>query len=218
MLTESYLDTGNRHSYYQDQNIINIHNKNKSWTVDAAAPLVTNREIVEPIFNQIVQNIENLGLSYTPKTANITDDSDLYLVTNQGTVLIPTSNNKGKFIFKITSDIHHVRLISRTSKLSEVIGSFIGDRRTLGVLVGNITLVERNNIHRIDSHLLCPHIQGWDTEKSTLYRWTTGDAVLELPKLSKDTMGMLVIDVIAGGPYLLDEASNENENIQDKVG
>lgn len=159
------------------------------------------------------QHIENAGLKHIPKTTNTTDDSDLHLVTDQGRTLIATSNNKEKFIFRISSNIKYVRLVSRTSKPNDTTEPLNGngEHRALGVLVANITLIERKQLYRINSHLTCSHTKGWDEETSTLYRWTTGDAILELPERKEDAIGMLVIDVIAGGPYPLDEVSETSK-------
>lgn len=199
MLTESYLDTGNRHGFYQDDNVISICNRKKLWNVESAAPLATDREFVEPIFNQIIQRIETLGL--TPNTSDfaITEDSGLYLITDKGEILNKTRENNGKFIFKIPANTSSVHLVSKTSKPSDVVGPFVGDRRDLGVLVGNITLLDRLDTHHINTHLKTPRLKGWDRELPDIYRWTNGNAFLQLP--DTNTVGMLVVHVVAGGPY-----------------
>lgn len=207
MLTESYLDTGNRHSFFQDRNVVSIHNKNKVWNIDSAAPLVTDRNIVEVIFNQLIQRIQQMGLTYNPKRLPTTEDNGLYLLTDQGEVLNKTSKNNERFIFKLPSNVKHVRLISRSNKPSDVIGPFVNDRRNLGVLVGNITLIDRDNACNINQHLTSRNIQGWDAEMPQQYRWTNGSSYLEIPTQQNDSTRMLVIQVVAGGPYITEDTN-----------
>lgn len=87
ILTESYLDTGNRASFRSNGNIISIVNKKKQWNLNSAAPLVTTRNIVELIFYKILARAYMLGFSYNLPTLPTTTDYGLYLVTDNSKVI-----------------------------------------------------------------------------------------------------------------------------------
>ncbi|MCG4274936.1 Hint domain-containing protein, partial [Acetobacter senegalensis] len=53
MLTESYLDTGNRSSFRQEGKIATLRGAVKSWVDDAGAPLGVERSFVEPLFRAL---------------------------------------------------------------------------------------------------------------------------------------------------------------------
>lgn len=206
VLTESYLDTGNRHYFSFDNNVTSIANKKKEWNKDSAAPLVTTRDIVEPIFIQLKERAVVLGYQLTPEDILTTEDSDLHLLTDTGEILYPISQNKEKYIFKISKQVVRVRLISRVSCQSQSIGPFVDDRRYLGVLVGKVTLFEKSKSFSITEHYQAVQLQGWDVQEKALCRWTNGDAYLTIKETKNDVNAMLVIQILAGGPYLVEEA------------
>lgn len=115
ILTESYLDTGNRASFRSNGNIISIVNKKKQWNLNSA----------------------------------------------------------------------------------------VDDRRHLGVLVGDITLLEHNESNSIDTHLKSTHLQGWDVQENPYYRWTNGNALLPIRKEESDHTAVIIIHIVDGGPYSL---------------
>ncbi|WP_250697748.1 Hint domain-containing protein, partial [Acetobacter pasteurianus] len=53
MLTESYLDTGNRSSFRQEGKIATLRGAVKNWADDAGAPLGVERSFVEPLFRAL---------------------------------------------------------------------------------------------------------------------------------------------------------------------
>lgn len=205
VMTESYLDTGNRSNFIYDHNLVSIVNKKKEWNKDSAAPLVTATVIVEPIFKQLTVRAQMLGVQDTRPALVTTKESGLYLIADTGEILDKTLENNNRFIFKIPPQITSVRVMSRTSKPSQVIGPFVDDRRDLGVLVGEVTLLEKNKTHSITDHFTSSDLQGWDVQEQSPCRWTNGNAVLTLKKQPSDEVGMLVINVLAKGPYLVEE-------------
>lgn len=153
MLTESYLDTGNRHTFNHDQSIIEIFtDKVKSWAHDAVAPLTVERHIVESIYNDILQRAHDNHCLKQSGCFEITQDPDLHLMTDTGEIIYkqPYSSNK-KVEFIIPNTAKSVWIISRVSRPCDVIGSFVDDRRYLGVLVGEITLEKNNYKHNLQS-------------------------------------------------------------------
>lgn len=208
MLTESYLDTGNRRYFKQSNNVTSIYNKQKNWHTDSAYPLTVARQAVELIYQQLTERAQELGCEYKGSEHQITEDSNLHLVTDKGEVIETTHQGKGRFSFVIPPQTDCVRLVSRTSKPSEVIGSFVDDRRHLGVLVGNITILEKNAVRQVDDHFAMPNLQGWDVNEQGPYRWTNGNALIRLEDTNDNDPAILVVQVLAGGPYLVQPYEN----------
>ncbi|CAI3940126.1 Large exoprotein involved in heme utilization or adhesion (FhaB) (PDB:4RM6) [Commensalibacter communis] len=203
VLTETYLDTGNRSSFISNHNIVNMVSNKKRWNKDSAAPLVTTREIVEPIYYELINRAETLGVKYQTKNIETTTDYGLYLLADSGEILNVTYCNKGRYVFKIPEYVTNVQIISNVSQANKVIGNFVDDRRQLGVLVGSVTLLEGNQTYSIDKHFTFSNLKGWHAQEGQLYRWTSGQAELPIKEKISNTVGMLVINILAGGPYIL---------------
>ena len=204
MLTESYLDTGNRNTFKNDQKVVSLFNNIKTWDNDAAAPLNVHREFVEPIYNQINKRALDINFELQTEHFALTSDPNLYLTTELGTIIQPHACNNGKYIFNIPEGIDKVDLISRTGRPCETVGSFIDDRRELGVLVGNVFVINKNDIHEITDHLSNPDLTGWDVIEQSPCRWTKGKATLNI-HATQSGKSVLIVNILAAGPYLLDE-------------
>lgn len=211
MLTESYLDTGNRRYFKQTNKITNIYSEEKSWCSDSAYPLVVARQVVEPIHQQLTKRATKLGCEYKGTTYQTTEDSDLHLVTDKGEVINTTYQGKGCFSFVIPPRTDNVRLVSRTSQPNQVIGSFVDDRRHLGVLVGNITILEKNTIRQVNDHLAMPNLMGWDVNEQGPCRWTNGNALIQLKGANNDNIVILAVQVLASGPYIIQPYEDEEK-------
>ncbi|MBS0985466.1 Hint domain-containing protein [Acetobacter thailandicus] len=212
MLTESYLDTGNRSLFAQYGNLLTMERGDvRSWDEDAAAPLTTTREHVEPIFRAIEQRAVREGIGVSRPLQHITtDDSAFHLVSECGATLRKVREANGYHVFMIPPDVTDVRMVSRASRPSDAIGAFVDDRRSLGVLVGDIRLFQLNDTRVIDEHLQSGELKGWDTRKEVNCRWTTGNACLSLGERKANSVAMLAVQVLAAGPYLLYDANNDN--------
>ena len=204
MLTESYLDTGNRNTFKNDQKVVSLFNNIKTWDNDAAAPLNVHRDFVEPIYNQINKRALDINFELQTEHFALTSDPNLYLTTELGTIIQPHACNNGKYIFNIPEGIDKVDLISRTGRPCETVGSFIDDRRELGVLVGNVFVINKNDIHEITDHLSNPDLTGWDVIEQSPCRWTKGKATLNI-HATQSGKSVLIVNILAAGPYLLDK-------------
>ncbi|MFT8764667.1 MAG: Hint domain-containing protein [Gluconobacter potus] len=203
MMTESYLDTGNRQAFRQSGSVVSFGGRERNWNDDAAAPLVVSREMVEPIFREIEARAIEAGLENTIEVPTLTEESGLHLVTRTGQTIHQVRTANGRSMFMIPSGVTEVRLVSHTFRPSETVGPFVDDRRQLGVLVGEVTLFDSGNTIRIDQHLTDAGLAGWDVQDDAAARWTNGNAVLSLTARQPNSLGMLAIQVLAGGPYLL---------------
>ncbi|MCP9321046.1 Hint domain-containing protein [Acetobacter persici] len=216
MLTESYLDTGNRRAFNQKGNVFSLggsENRNLTWD-DAAVPLTVSREIIEPLFRQIEARADKAGVIPHTEARPLTNESDLHLTTKTGAIIRPARQNNGRVMFMIPSDIQSVRIVSNTSRPCDVIGPFVDDRRNLGVLVGEITMFESNRTHTLTAHLHEPDLSGWNNVEEGTMRWTAGNALIDLGHRAPGSLGLMAIEIKAAGPYLLDDTLSEKQALQ----
>ncbi|ARW09782.1 Hint domain-containing protein [Acetobacter ascendens] len=206
MLTESYLDTGNRRSFTQKCNVIQLGGAPKSWQADAAAPLCVDRASVEPVFRQIEARVAQ-GACVAPHT---THAPELRLVTENGATIWPANCKNGTYNFILPTNTQAVRIVSRASRPADAIGPFVDDRRNLGVAVAEINLLSAAKHQAITAHLQAEKPEGWHATDWTDCAWTNGNAALPLP--AQDTQGaicMLSVKIRAAGPYLADDTAQD---------
>jgi len=209
MLTESYLDTGNKNVFSNGQKVVSLFSNVKSWEKDAAAPLNVCCDVVKSIYQQINERAINANVTLQVAPLSLTTDPNLYLLTELGEIIRPCFSNNKKYTFNIPEGVNIVNLISRTSRPCDTIGSFIDDRRELGVLVGDIFIINNNGMYEITDHLLNPKLSGWDVVEQSSCRWTNGKASLNI-YTSYVKNRILVINILAAGPYI------EKENIEER--
>ncbi|KXU95070.1 hypothetical protein AD928_06340 [Acetobacter cerevisiae] len=221
-LTESYLDTGNRRAFRQAGTVVRIPGLARCWAEDAAAPLMTAREAVEPLHRRLAQRAETLRTAQSevsgverdeaellPDAATLTTDPDLHLVTEDGAVLRKARTHNGCVVFMVPPHVRAVRLVSRASRPVDTIGPFVDDRRMLGVLVGRMMVQEG----AAEARALEPAVgtlagSGWHAaEAGQAARWTNGHAALALGARQPGALGLLSIEVLAGGPYRVNAQS-----------
>ncbi|MGD7070809.1 Hint domain-containing protein [Acetobacter sp. AAB5] len=210
MLTESYLDTGNRSSFRQEGKVATLRGAVKSWADDAGAPLGVARSFVEPLFRALEWRENSVvGIQIPSETMELTDDPDLHLVTDTGATVRPMRKTAHQYSFMLPPDTQSVRIISRASRPSDVIGPFVDDRRHMGVAVADVRLLCAKRQFDITSHLQAEKPEGWhetDWTDWTDCAWTNGNAELPLgDHLSHGKMGILSLTIRAAGPYLLSD-------------
>ncbi|KAA8385745.1 hypothetical protein FOH24_11750 [Acetobacter tropicalis] len=204
MLTESYLDTGNRAAFVSNGNVVSL-GRAKSWAEDAAAPLAVSRDAVEPIFAALAQRASSIeGRREETQTYTMTTDHDLHLITNTGAIIRSVREKAGRVSFMLPTGVNSVRLVSRSNRPSDVIGPFVDDRRHLGVLVGEVSVVNADVTHNVTAHTDTENLSGWYPLEGADYRWTNGNAELPLGK-AVNGMGMLSIQIVAAGPYFSEQ-------------
>lgn len=209
MLTESYLDTGNRSSFRQEGKIATLRGAVKSWEDDAGAPLGVERSFVEPLFRALELRENSVaGVQVPTETMELTDDPDLHLVTDTGATVRPMRKTAHQYSFMLPPDTQSVRIVSRASRPSDVIGPFVDDRRTMGVAVADVRLLCAKKQFDITSHLQAEKPAGWYDTDWTDCAWTNGNAELPLgDHLAHGKMGILSMTIRAAGPYLLSAQS-----------
>ncbi|CCT61063.1 Hint domain-containing protein [Acetobacter pasteurianus] len=214
MLTESYLDTGNRSAFRQTGEVVSLTpSRNLSWD-DAAAPLTVSRETVEPLFRNIENRADNACFAIQAEARPLTNESDLHLTTDTGAIIWPARKNNGWVMFMIPDGVESVRIVSNDSRPCDVIGPFVDDRRNLGVLVGEITLFESNRTRTLTDHLHDTQLSGWNNVEDGTMRWTSGNALLPLRERSPGSLALMAIEVRAAGPYVLNETILEHQALK----
>lgn len=214
MLTESYLDTGNRQAFRQKGNVILLGGaRNLTWN-DAAVPLDVSRDVVEPLFRRIEARAEAVGYPVQTEAPGLTHEADLHLVTDTGAVIRQARKQNDCAVFMIPTGVQSVRIVSNISRPYDVIGPFVDDRRHFGVAVGKITLFEHNREHTLAVHLQKQALDGWNTLEEDDSRWTAGNALLPLDKHSLNGLGLLTIQIKAAGPFLRKRTVSEKTAIQ----
>ncbi|GBQ79950.1 hypothetical protein AA14337_1583 [Acetobacter malorum DSM 14337] len=208
VLTESYLDTGNRSSFLPHGTVSRISaGQARSWAEDAAAPLMVARERVEPIFHQILARADAMGVPAVTAAPALTEDPDLYLVTDEGRTLRCMRTVRGKALFMVPGQVQAVRLVSRTSRPCDVQGPFVDDRRALGVCVGEMVLQVAGAGLPVTAHQTEADLSGWAEAEEGPGRWTMGDAYLPLPSRASESFGMLSVQILGAGPYLVPDTT-----------
>ena len=207
MLTESYLDTGNRSSFRQEGSVIMLGGKPRTWEHDAGAPLCVDRSFVEPLFRALEWRENSVvGAQMPVETMEFTDDPDLHLVTDTGATVRSMRKTAHQYSFMLPPDTQSVRIVSRASRPSDVIGPFVDDRRHMGVAVSAAHLVCAKQQFNITSHLQAEKPGGWHETDWTDCAWTNGNAELPLgDHLSHGKMGILSMIIRAAGPYVVND-------------
>ncbi|MGF1277661.1 Hint domain-containing protein [Acetobacter pasteurianus] len=205
MLTESYLDTGNRSSFRQEGKIATLRGAVRSWADDAGAPLGVERSFVEPLFRALEWRENSVvGTKISTTKIETTTDPDLHLITQTGAVIRPMRKTAHHYSFMLPPNTESVRIVSRSSRPSDVIGPFVDDRRYMGVAVADVQLQCAKQQFDITSHLQDEKPAGWHDTDWTDCAWTNGNAELLLgDHLTHGKMGILSMTIRAAGPYLL---------------
>lgn len=215
-LTESYLNTGNHTIFSQTgQNVRFAVPSARTWQANGAAPLTVERGSVEPLFNALVAHSKVIGCSVKAVRPQLTQYSDIRLLTPMEQVIRPVRYVGDKAVFMLPANIDTVQIASLTSRPSETIGPFVDDRRHLGVLVGQITLFDGQKVKEVTTHLTQPDLPGWDVQETAPRRWTNGAAMLRLPSSSNQDTRQLSLQIISAGPYVEPAMRSPNHLLED---
>ncbi|MFT8333999.1 Hint domain-containing protein [Acetobacter malorum] len=216
MLTESYLDTGNRSSFSQEGTVVRLGGQKRTWADHAGAPLCVERSFVEPLFRALELR-ENCvaGCRVPMEESEITLDPDLHLVTDTGATIRSMRHKGQQYSFMLPPETKSVRLVSRASRPADVIGPFVDDRRSMGVAVADVHLLCAKQTHDITSHLQAEKPEGWHESDWTDCAWTNGNAVLPLGEsLTDGKMGILSMTIRAAGPYCVQPRQVEETKVR----
>lgn len=200
---ETFLDTGSRAGFSQKNDVVGGSFKRcKEWARDAAAPLGTSRELVEPLYYDILNRARSFGWAEAQHPAAITNDPDLYLEVGPSTFIRPLRRADKGYVFELPAGIRTLWIRSRVGQPSITIGPFVDDRRELGVLIGDITVYGSQGTRELKCHLSQKPLSGWHGYENSTCRWTAGRAVLDLSGVCDPAPSLLMLGVVSAGPYL----------------
>jgi len=208
-LTESYLDTGNRHVFRKHGRFCAIGGKSKIWNQDSACPLRVDQEHVEPIYRHYEARAKLAGIEDKRPACVRSSDPDIYLVDDHGRHIRSARGNGSLWVFMIPALTNAVRIMSRTMQPSRVMGSFVDDRRELGVLIGKATFFDARRFHELTKHLHDPDLDGWNNLEPTAWRWTAGNALFPLDREDVGGMGILSLTIVPASEYLVSDHAGE---------
>ncbi|WP_051577468.1 Hint domain-containing protein [Komagataeibacter kakiaceti] len=115
VLTESHLDTGNRHGFRQAGPVVGLPGRERTWAGDGAAPLGVSVDFVKPVFDAIAARAQASTIAPHPPAMETTVDAGLHLVTDTGVTLRSVHGANGFAFFMIPPCVQTVRIMSRTS-------------------------------------------------------------------------------------------------------
>ncbi len=198
LTTESYLDTGNRHAFGTDDATATP----SAWA-DAAAPLDTGRDFVEPIWRRLSARAAAIGLPAPATEVATTVDPFLRLRLDDGSLLAASRSSRDRHFFVLPPGTRQVAIVSRVFVPALVEGPFVDDRRRLGVAVRDARLWTgpRTRVLTIDDSAA-----GWHaSEPGTQAVWTDGAGLLDLePGEPCDAATVLELQLVLAARYLLD--------------
>ncbi|MFT8723568.1 MAG: Hint domain-containing protein [Acetobacter malorum] len=219
MLTESYLDTGNRGSFAQAGKVATLGAGPRTWAQHAAVPLAVTRDEVEPLFRALAERAAQSsgvcgeGLMPSPE---LTHDADLHLETVCGKTIRKIRKQDGMASFMLPAGVTQVRLVSRASRPCDVEGPFVDDRRMLGVLIGGVVMQEGNLPPRsITQPTQNSTLPGWHAAEPNGARWTDGYALLEVPSTLQHALRVLTVKILSAGPYVCEDAVVPRHRVND---
>jgi hypothetical protein len=189
---ESYLDTGNRSFFDNGGPVVTAHPDFPltpaldRWAEAACARLLVAPDAVRPIWQEIDSRARALG--HVPPTRVTSADPDLHLRIGDRR-RDPIAVEGPRLTFLLPAGTGSVRLVSRHAIPAEIM-PFQADARRLGVAVRRLVL--RGPVHRTDLPPDHPALSaGWhapERDGRILWRWTTGDAQLDLPPQAHPTL------------------------------
>jgi antigen 43 len=157
------------------------------------------------VWRRLQARAAEIGMVTDTADLELTDDTDLHLMTETGIEIRPAVIRGNSYVFVVAKRFTTgLRIVSRKSRPSDTIGPFVDDRRMLGVRVGRITCRTGDEHTSLNMHQSDTAMSGWHSiECGSLSRWTDGDAVLplDLSVFPIQTAFLLDIEIVAGGPY-----------------
>lgn len=178
---ESHLDTGNSYKFAgnKEKKGCALDQKLK-WADHAAAPLNTDRDFVKPVFERLVARAQNLGFEAGFAFSNSSLQLDIHLRSSCGRRIDPIRAQGETYVFDLRPGSDAYWLCSGAARPCDMIGPFLDDRRKLGVLVGDITIFNKNSMIQFQEHVKNPRLLGWHQSDAPSMRWTNGEAFLPI--------------------------------------
>ena len=164
---ETYLDDGNRRSFVNNGESIELHGRldPKSWD-DACAPMVMDGPQLTTIQQRLFARAEELGWTRT-EVADLVIEAD-------GVTILPEQD--GSFRFQVPA-AERVVLRSASGVLAHVMPG-MADRRCLGVAISALRI--DGEAVALDADLFGAGFHAAENHGSTAWRWSDGTGAIDL--------------------------------------
>ena len=197
-VSESYLDTGNRvifglQVWAPDKTP--SQRKVRSWAHDAAAPLQTSREFVEPVWLRLAAHANHIP---APEAWSLPEDDIFLEVQDGGKVRYLRKGSEG-YVFMVEPKGQDIFLRTNTHRPCDRIGPFVDDRRELGLLVGGIKVFTSKTSFDIDPNSITGAQNGWHGIESPTQRWTRDKALIPLREAENDEPLVIFVSAAPNG-------------------
>ncbi|WP_438383568.1 hypothetical protein ABHV46_05775 [Asaia sp. BMEF1] len=107
----------------------------------------------------------------------------------------PLRKKDQSLVFSIPGDVSQVVLHSPALRLCDAIGAYWDDRRSLGMLVGNISLFDSHGYSALDEHHKLEMRVGWNGYENAQARWTSGETPINFPPRAAYSLGILTLEI-----------------------
>ena len=193
-LSESYLDTGNRFIFgFQTKISPTVEpGKSRSWQKDAAAPLMTDQDFVEPVWRRLAALCGAPTCSARPSCPS----EEIALETLDGQTILPLRTRDDGYVFRFHPKGQAVYLKAPTRRPCDTIGPFLDDRRELGVLVQGIQIFTPEDCFDIHPNSISGARTGWNDIEAQTQRWTKSKALIPLGKAELNEPVVLFISAV----------------------
>lgn len=193
-LSESYLDTGNRFIFgFQTKISPAVEpGKSRSWQKDAAAPLMTDQDFVEPVWRRLAALCAAPTCSARPSWPS----EEIALETLDGQTILPLRTRDDGYVFRFHPKGQAVYLKAPTRRPCDTIGPFLDDRRELGVLVQGIQIFTPEDCFDIHPNSISGASTGWNDIEAQTQRWTKSKALIPLGEAELNEPVVLFISAV----------------------
>jgi len=180
---ESYLDTGNRHTFENADGPMLLHpdlsDGQRRREAGSCAPFAADAERVRPVWQHLLQRASQLGLAMQAP-GETTADPELRVEIG-GTSFAPVAVEGRRHIFVLPKFNGSLSLRSRHAVPSDR-RPWVDDQRQLGVKVQRMTLATAAGTRTIPIDHPDLGVGWWDAEHdgSSIARWTNGDAAIAI--------------------------------------
>ncbi|MEE8659247.1 hypothetical protein CGLAMM_01000 [Acetobacteraceae bacterium EV16G] len=174
----------------------------------ATTPLqIASSDFIEPIARGILARAAHMGFRQEGELdMKPSQEVSCQVVDARGRAVAPIRHHGRTLLFNVETLQGLISIRSPAARPCDVVGPFIDDRRNLGLLIGEITVIFPDHVETVTRHLSEPNLFGWHgVEAGQAMRWTAGQAVLPMAELLDGQARILAIEIKAFGPYVVED-------------
>lgn len=168
---------------------------------------IASPDFIEPIARGIQARAAHMGFRQEGKLdMKPSQEVRCQVVDARGRAVPPIRHHGKTLLFNVKTLQGLISIRSPAARPCDVVGPFIDDRRNLGLLIGDITVIFPDRVEAMTRHLSEPNLFGWHgVEAGQSMRWTAGQAELPMTELLDGQARILAIEIKAFGPYVAED-------------